>query len=299
MFKHLLVPLDGSRLAECVLPAARQLALRLGAALTLLHVMERRPPETVHGQPHLTTEADAAAYLRDRASELAAAGLRAGWHVHANVAADVALSIAGHAAELAADLVVLAAHGRGGVRAFIYGSIAQQVMGGGGTPVLVIHPEAAPAGFPARQYLVPLDGAACHESSVPVAAGLARAFGAGVQLLTVVPRRADLGGSGAAVSRLQPTATAAWLEVQEAECARRLAHLAERLQAGGVAAGAAVARGEPTATILDALGSADADLLILATHAFPRWTAFWTASVTPRVLAQWRRPTLLVRAGPE
>ena len=44
MYKHLLVPLDGSRLAEAALPAAFGLARKLNADVTLLHVIERRAP---------------------------------------------------------------------------------------------------------------------------------------------------------------------------------------------------------------------------------------------------------------
>ena len=52
---RLLVGLDGSPLAETVLPLVSTLATALGARVTLLHVLEHNPPSTVHGQPHLTT----------------------------------------------------------------------------------------------------------------------------------------------------------------------------------------------------------------------------------------------------
>ncbi|HVB64331.1 MAG TPA: universal stress protein, partial [Nitrolancea sp.] len=52
-FKRVLVPLDGSRLAEAVLPVAFAIAARCGATVTLLHVLEHNAPETVHGQQHL------------------------------------------------------------------------------------------------------------------------------------------------------------------------------------------------------------------------------------------------------
>src|SRR5919202_2263342 len=73
--KHLLVPLDGSRLAEAALPAATMLAERLGARVTLLHVMERHAPATVHGERHLTRAGEAEAYLNGVASRFADAGV--------------------------------------------------------------------------------------------------------------------------------------------------------------------------------------------------------------------------------
>ena len=63
MLRHLLVPLDGSPLAEAVLPAVGALATRFRARVTLLHVLETAAPETIHGQPHLTDPARAQAYL--------------------------------------------------------------------------------------------------------------------------------------------------------------------------------------------------------------------------------------------
>src|SRR5207302_1377683 len=53
MFNHLLVPLDGSKLAEAILPAAAAWAERLHARLTLLHITEKNAPATIHGEHHL------------------------------------------------------------------------------------------------------------------------------------------------------------------------------------------------------------------------------------------------------
>src|SRR5437764_776641 len=53
-FTRLLVPLDGSRLGEAVLPLAAHLAIACGATVVLLHVVERAPPAQVHGDRPLT-----------------------------------------------------------------------------------------------------------------------------------------------------------------------------------------------------------------------------------------------------
>jgi nucleotide-binding universal stress UspA family protein len=75
VFAHLLVPLDGSPLAEAALPAAVALGQRSSARLTLLHVLERRAPATIHGHRHLTNLAEAEAYLGEVAAGFAAAGV--------------------------------------------------------------------------------------------------------------------------------------------------------------------------------------------------------------------------------
>lgn len=63
MFKHILVPLDGSVMSEAALPVAALLAQRTGAALTLIHVVEKNAPSAVHNDRHLVTAEEATAYL--------------------------------------------------------------------------------------------------------------------------------------------------------------------------------------------------------------------------------------------
>ena len=64
MFKHLLVSLDGSHLAEAALPAALFLARMFGAKVTLFHAIEHGAPQEIHGERHLTDSEEA----RNRAS---------------------------------------------------------------------------------------------------------------------------------------------------------------------------------------------------------------------------------------
>ena len=104
MVRHVLVPLDGSVLAETALSAAASTATAFDARITLFHVLEAWAPQTVHGQQHLTDAEQAKAYLesvaqrpvfRDRAVDI---------HDHAARTEDVADSMMAHADELAADL---------------------------------------------------------------------------------------------------------------------------------------------------------------------------------------------------
>src|SRR5208283_856026 len=189
MFKHLLVPLDGSRLSESAIPAAAQIAARMGAALTLVHVIEKHAPAEVHSDRHLVTAEEATAYLAEVARRPVLAGLRVQTHVHTAEVSDVAASITEHALELAPDLVVMSTHGKGSARRLIFGAIAQQVLSQGETPVLLVRPsEEAASGVsgPAetwRTILAPLDGDPAHEKSLPVASALAAAFACRVHLL--------------------------------------------------------------------------------------------------------------------
>jgi nucleotide-binding universal stress UspA family protein len=106
MFKHLLVPLDGSSLAEVALPYAAFIASKTDAMVTLIHVIERHPPQTVHGATHLTDAAAAQLYLDTIAARVFPPGIRVERHVHTSEVSEVASSIVAHAGEFKPDLIV-------------------------------------------------------------------------------------------------------------------------------------------------------------------------------------------------
>ena len=95
MCKHLLVPLDGSAPAETAIPVAAALAAALGARVTLMHVIERDAPATVHGAQHLTQATEAAAYLDAIRASRFPASLTVTCHVHTTEADDGATTTSG------------------------------------------------------------------------------------------------------------------------------------------------------------------------------------------------------------
>lgn len=298
MFKHLLAPLDGSELAEAALPAAVHLARALGARLTLLHVLERGAPGEVHGQRHITNEREGLLYLQETAEKLPP-GLAVDLHVHSNPEHNVPRSIVEHAAELGVDLVLLSTHGRSNLRRWLFGSIAQQVIALGDTPVLVIYPSEIPQGqgFGCRRILAPLDGNPEHEGGLRIAVGLAGACGAALHLLMVVPTRETLSGEGSASALLLPATTAALLEMTRQGAAEYLREQAAAARAAGVTVTIEVQRGEPAGAIAEAAKVSHADLIVMATHGKTHTDAFWSGSVSPRVSSKTRRPLLLAPVG--
>src|SRR5512137_108796 len=104
-YSRLLVPLDGSRLAECVLPVVRRTAHLYRCTVTLLHVLERKPPSRIHGDSHLQGFQEAEEYLLKIAGQLKAEGLQVESHVHEVPQGDVPKCIAEHARELGQDLI--------------------------------------------------------------------------------------------------------------------------------------------------------------------------------------------------
>ncbi len=147
----------------------------------------------------------------------------------------MARSIFEHSAELAPDLIVMCAHGKGGMRRLLFGVIAQQVITLGRTPVLIVRP-AAETGAKGRigSILAPIDGEPDHERGLPIASALAKALECRLRLLMVVPKVRNLTGSGVAVSIMLPGSTRTELEMRSADAQSYLDRRAEELAEVGV-----------------------------------------------------------------
>ncbi|HQZ99901.1 MAG TPA: universal stress protein [Thermoflexales bacterium] len=301
MFKHFLIPLDGSRLAEAILPAARFFAQKLRARITFLHVVEPSPPATIHGQAHLMNRADAETYLQNIAAQCVADGIPADFHVDSISNGDVARGIFSHVDELSADLVLLADHGRSGMRGAILGSIAQQVLHSGRAPVLLVKAQATQpiTSFVCDKILVPLDGQEIYENSLDVAAEMAQVCGAALQLITVVPTPSTLSAERSPGAMMLPSSTRAVLDVSAINAAKYLDGKAAALNTRGIRASALVERGEPSAKIVEARAKCAAALIVMATHGRAGVDAFWSGSVAPRVVDKVSVPVLLLRVTGE
>lgn len=146
---RLLVPLDGSPLAETVLPVAVDLARRANAALTLIRVptvpgYATAIPETAGWIPQLLGEqaAEATAYLEGVAARLEDGGIQVSTDVELVTAGSVAEGILASAAEHRADLVMMASHGRTGLARWFLGSVADSVIHHATLPVWLIRGQA-------------------------------------------------------------------------------------------------------------------------------------------------------------
>lgn len=296
MFSRLLIPLDGSPMAESALPAAAYLAQRCGATLTLLHIMERRAPRRIHGERHLTAAEEAKQYLSEIRAGAFPSDARVGLHVHETEEGNVARSIVEHAQELESDLVIMVTHGRKRMDHLLFGTIAQQVIALGATPVLILHPAAAEPWTPVpwKTILVPLDGNPEHEQGVAAARRLAELCAATVHLVMSVPTYRTLSGSAASRSRFAPAATSALLEMACEDAEAYLLRQAENLGREGCRASILVLRGDPATEISEAAERLAADLIVMGTHGRVGSDAFWSGSVTPAVFNRTRVPLLLV-----
>lgn len=145
MPSRIVVPLDGSELAERTIPVLERFGLAAGATLLLVRavgfphsVASPYLPHTIVENRQLVEEerSRAEAYLERVAADLAARGLKTETAVV--LAEFVAHGILDHAREAAADFIAMASHGRGGLERLLLGSVADKVVRGSDVPVLVV-----------------------------------------------------------------------------------------------------------------------------------------------------------------
>ena len=144
--KKILVPLDGSRLAEVALPEAFDFGRR-GATVVLLRVVEpKRLPAADPLETEVTAVREAEGYLASIATRATLAGVptveTSVWY------GTVAESIidAAHVREV--DLIVMSSHGRSGLGRLVLGSVAETVLRGTTTPILLLRDRGLPVTVP-------------------------------------------------------------------------------------------------------------------------------------------------------
>ena len=144
----ILVPLDGSAMAELALPRATELARAAGARLLVLRAAEAHTlPGADPTDAQIRVVQEAEAYLARIAERLGTAGVA---EVETSVWYGPPASAIIEAARLRkADLIVMTTHGRSGVQRLIFGSVAESVLRGMTTPILLIRSAEAPVQAPA------------------------------------------------------------------------------------------------------------------------------------------------------
>lgn len=301
MFQHLLLPLDGTAMAERVIPVARGLAQASDARITLLHVIERAAPKQRHGQAHLQDKDTAEAYLRALVAREFPSLPGVDWHVHDEAIPNVAESLALHALEFHPDLVVMCAHGNQWWKERLRGNLAQQFLHAlksqptkNRVPVLLVQPDQqGQVDYPFHHILVPMDGSDEHEQGLGPAAQLALQLKIPMLLFTAIPPSDALQGKDSATAALLPRATEEVLRLAEQEAARHLTVHVRELQEMGVSVSGRVMRVDPAEGVLATAQEMHSDLIVIGTHALSATQAFWSASVTPRILHQARASFLL------
>ncbi len=299
MFSNLLVPLDGSKLAESVLQVVKKFAERLECAVKLLHVIEKRPPSSIHGDTHIQDAAGAERYLALIAERLRGWGLNVSSHVHEVPQGDVPWSIAEHARELEADLIVLCTHGTGGFKRLVFGTNAEQVLAHGRTPVLLIKTNeyGHPAPLGPFSITALMDRSSQGEPVLTACAELAAIFGAKLHLLYVVPTADSVTPEEVPGGRLFPQTTRLLLDMETEEIYAHMRSQLKSLLARNIDASGSVERGEALQAVVDASARREADLVAMATKGLAGLGALWAKDLVARISAGYDGALLLLPAN--
>ena len=145
--KRVLVPLEGSQLAESIVPLLLQIAGPLAMAIVLLRVLEPLTPVMTDGVPIVIDDFEARRRHAEEYLTPIAIGLRTrGIDVHSEIRAgrpDEQILAAGR--ELGVDLIAMSTHGRGGLGRLLFGSVAEHVLRHAEVPVFLVRQKQRPA----------------------------------------------------------------------------------------------------------------------------------------------------------
>jgi nucleotide-binding universal stress UspA family protein len=288
MSSVILVPLDGSALAEGAVRYAQRLA-SAGGRLVLARIVapDRRPAEFPSVREHRAL-AEAEVYLDQVAIRLRIAGVKVEAQAVPGDASDELLCLA---EQLPADLIVLGTHGRSGVGRWLYGSVADEMLRNTRIPMLLV-PHTARPPWPedrAPRILAMLDGSELAEAILEPVLNLPTLGQADLILLQIVewPRSSIVAYEGGWVG-FDPE--------QDLETGRAyLEDVAERLRPSVGSVVTRVELGSVPEQVARIAREAHADLMALATHGRSGLGRLVLGGTAAGVVQRAEVPVLLVR----
>ena len=292
MFEKILIPMDGSELAELALPYAEEMIGRLGSELTLLHINQGAEDPYSHiYQAYFEKVADNTRrgierYLRKDEGRA--------------VKLDTII-LDGHPAEQiidytdsqGIDLIIMATHGRSGIRRWTVGSVADKVIRVTKQPVLLIRagsprPRVLDRGM-LKKVLVPLDSSEISEAIIPYVEELAQRLDLELFLLMVQESKYYIPSKNA----IYPDE---YFKSTEEVAKGYLDKVSTQLSLKGISVKSDVLTGAAAEQILVFADQIDADVIAMATHGRSGVSRWALGSVAENVLHEGTLPLLLIRA---
>ena len=300
MYKRMLVPLDGSQLAEVVLGYAREIAARLDMDVVLFHVSN--PKEGELTPMHRAYMEQATDMVRQRLEDgrqgatLSAVGskVEVRWEAATGQPAEEILD---YADRHDVDFIMMATHGRSGITRWALGSVADKVLRASPVPVWLVRAgipdEIVYDRWPSRAILVPLDGSELAQAVLPHVETLAKQRG--IDLVDVVLLAVC---EPTEPPRLYPASPVDW----EADLARSkesyelyLATVEMRLKQAGLTVRSEVLIGKPAEQIIEYANRDPFNLIVMATHGRSGISRWMFGSIAEKVLLGASSPIFLVR----
>jgi nucleotide-binding universal stress UspA family protein len=286
--REVLFPSDLTRASDGAFDHARFLAEQFDARLTLYHVVEIPS----HGSAVSTSGEEVLRRMEKAAGEhlgRRAASVATRTQVVVQRALDTRRALVAYLREARPDLAVMATHGRDGLSHLFLGSLTERAVEGGDAPILCVREPEHGVALPYRRILVPTDLTASSRRAFPLAARLARRFGAEVLIAhyALVRAPASLAGVSELVERRLPGDRAVREFLQQAF--------------EGVQVTIRVDLGSPWEKILETARTEKADVIVLSTHGPDSLSDRVLGSHAERVVRHAPCPVLVVpesEAGP-
>ncbi len=295
MYRRILLPLDGSPLAEQVIPYVIQLGKALSSEIVLLQSFEPVSPQLAdpeHGRyvdQLTTTFAESVLdYLETVAKRFRDEGVNPACLAPEGQPAE---KIIEEASKMPNTLVAMSTHGRSGIGRWVMGSVTDKVLHAIDAPLLIVRAkETPPTTAVLDRIIIPLDGSELSEKILPHAISLAKGINAPVTLVrtTHIPHYVPMDYPASMIDDLIRETTV--------EAEDYLRHISQQLSIEGVPNSQAEIRQQDAAgAILDSAGDSPATLVAMSTHGHSGVGRWVLGSVTDRVVRHATGPVLVIR----
>ncbi len=313
MYRKMLVPLDGSQLAEETLPYIRELAGRLDLDLDFLYVCDPRSSQQAPmSQIYVDKMADA---VREQIHKIQTTTVgkesirpvEVRSRVVTGIPADEILK---YAEENRVDIIMMATHGASGVRRWAMGSVAYQVLHASKIPVWLIRSgipqETIYDKWPSRTIMVPLDGSKLAEAALPHAEEIAKQRGIQVievLLLSVYAPNQLLAGYFYQTNYppIVPLNYAEYIKEEndraKERCEKYLKEIADSLITKGIRVKTQAVMGEAAEEIIKYANKNPFQLIVMASHGRSGLSHLAFGSVAEKILLEANVPIFLITPG--
>jgi nucleotide-binding universal stress UspA family protein len=294
---HILVPLDGSELAECVLPHLMAIAPITGARVTLIHVLERGLSQNGNVGSidplgwHMQKQ-ESQSYLDHVAKRLENLDIQVEQAILEGNPAEVLIEFARNNV---VDLLIMSTHGRTGLSEWNVSSVVQKILLRSYKSILLIRAYAS--SLDEVQYnrlFLAVDGSTRAEYILPFAMSLAQAHQSNVTLGMVIPKPQTM-------QRFPLSEEdAAWLqkftEKNQTEASRYLDQLSTQLSLKGVSTEAKIIVSENAhGAVYDMAEDSNADLIMIAAHGHSGERRWPYGSIATSLITYGRTPLMIMQ----
>jgi nucleotide-binding universal stress UspA family protein len=303
-FRHILIPLDGSELAEKTLKPAARVAQAMaskarGEEVRLVLLRVASPLMLMAADPYLYDEMtrmaldEARTYLNVTAAGVDAAPAVVVTEV---ISGSPAEAIIHYAEANGIDLIMMSSHGRTGSSRWVYGSVAEKVMHHAPCATAIIRSHITTEMFQNRKILVPLDGSELAETALEPAMSLAGAFGSDVLLLRVVPSHETIPEYMTPVGDQTVAALEALNEREKAEAESYLQRVYSAHDSRHLFFDVKSTTTDVADAVISYAGSNHVDLIVISSHGRSGIGRWLHGSVAEKVLRGADCATLIIRS---